>query len=197
MEVTKGYLTLSKVLTMVPPVQASAIATGTIAVTEVDAHQTGYTAAAGAELTVALQPTYARGVVLWFTDGDSSADHVGSVTVRGVDANGAGITETLALPSTTGHTHGTEAFAQINSVNIHDCTGTYGENDHVSLGYDQRFGLPSGPGGVIQSLLFADFNGAPDAGTFSASTAMYTVAGTMNAVKEVSIGYIAKVPIVQ
>jgi hypothetical protein len=191
MDRTKGYINLVGHSTSVPLVQASAIATGTVAVTEVDAHQTGYDTAAGAELTIALQPATPRGVVLWFTDGDGSADHVGTITVTGLNQNGEGVSEDLALPSTTGHAHGVLAFAKISSVNIHDCTGTYGEADHVSLGYDNRLGLSAAPG----ACLLSTFDGAPDAGTYSATYGTYNVAGTMDGAKEVEVIFNYKVEI--
>jgi hypothetical protein len=195
-ELTKGVLDLTGHFSAAGMlVQASAIATGTVAVTEIDAHQTGYDTAAGATLTIALQPAEPRGVVLWFVDADGSADHVGSVIVTGLDQNGVGVSETIALPSTTGHAHGVRAYTRLTSVIIASCTGTYGENDHISLGYDNRVGLPAAPGAIYGRCLQSSFDGAPDAGTFSATYGTYNVAGTLDGAKDVMVTFTYKMVI--
>jgi hypothetical protein len=197
MDVKKGYLTLTGNLCCVPLVQASDTTTGTMAVTAVDIHQTGYDTAAGFAFTIALQPATARGLVVWVVDTDASADHVGSILVAGRDQNGDAVSETIAMPATTGHAHSVYAYSILTSIKIASCTGTYGEDDHVSVGYDNRFGCPAGHGAIYLEKLVSAFDGAPTTNTLNKTYGTVDMTGTCDGAKEVQIVYTFAVPIVQ
>jgi hypothetical protein len=197
MDTRKGFLDMVGNLCCVPLVQASDTTTGTMAVTAVDIHGTvGYDTAAGGALTIALQPATPRGLVAWVLDTDASADHVGDLYITGLDQNGIGVSETVTLPATTGHVHSLYVYSAITSILIANVTsGTYGENDHVSVGYDNRFGLPAGVGAIYERKLISTFDGAPTTNTLNKTYGYVDMTGTCDGAKEVQIVFTYKMPI--
>jgi len=165
-----------------------------MAVAAVDIHATtGYDTAAGGALTIALQPAEPRGLVVWVLDTDASADHVGNIDVVGLDQNGVAVSESIAMPATTGHAHSVYAYSALTSIKIADViSGTYGEDDHVSVGYDNRIGCPASPGCVYGEKLISTFSGAPTTNTLNRTYGTIDMTGTFDHEEEVTLLYTYK-----
>lgn len=195
MDKTKGYIDMIGHHVCVPPVEASAIATGTICVAEVDFDDIANYTTVGGPATIALQPSTPRGVVLWHTDASAALDHAGTVVVTGLDQNGVAVEETIAIPAATTHVHGVLAFSKISSVWVKTTAGTYGASDHFSLGFDNRLGLCAAPHCIYGSLIQATTSSAVDAGTFNATYGTYDAAEVFDADIEAEITFTYKIPI--
>ncbi len=193
----KGFIDLVGSYTCVPKVQASDTTTGTLAVAAIDIHGTvGYNTAAGGALSVVLQPAEPRGLIVWVLDTDASADHVGNIDVVGLDQNGVPVSESIVMPATTGHAHSVYAYSALTSIYIADViSGTYGENDHVAVGYDNRIGLPAAPGCTYVSKLISTFDGAPTTDTLNTTYGTIDMTGTMDGAKEVMVAFTYKIEI--
>ena len=185
--------------TCIPKVQVSDTTTGTLAVAAIDIHGTvGYNTAAGGALTIALQPAEPRGLSVWVLDTDASADHVGNIDVIGLDQNGTPVSESIVMPATTGHAHSVYVYSALTSIYIADViSGTYGEDDHVAVGYDNRIGLPAAPGCIYGEKLISTFDGAPTTDTINKTYGSIDMTGTFDGAKEVMVlyGYKMEIPV--
>ena len=114
----------------------------------------------------------------------------GNVVVHGTNINDAIISDTIAL-SGTSEVLGAKAFKTVTSIDFP--AETHSGTDTVSIGRGIKIGFP-----VIISnanlVVAKNFDGAVDAGTVTASTtvegSIYSVAGTMNGTKEVSLFFL-------
>lgn len=186
MDKEKGWLSKVGFMQFGKPVVANANAGACTIVTDVALD----TLTAGA-LTIAAQPDYPRTLKIVLTDA-ATTDLTGTVTIVGIDQNGKGITEVFSVTAAAASTavNGTKAFAHVTSATwaIGDGTVT-ATNDKIAVGVGPALGLPASPNGIYENLVKGTFDGADDAGTFSATYGTYTPAGTMNGAKEVAVTF--------
>lgn len=145
-------------------------------------------------LTIAAQPDYPRTMQVFITDANSSITG-GTVTIVGIDQNGVGITDVIAVTGAGSFT-GVKAFAKVTSATWALVSGTVtNTSDTVAIGFGPALGLPAAPGATYKRLIKAAFDDADDLGTFSATYGLYTPAGTMNGAKLVEVTFLFSVPI--
>lgn len=146
--------------------------------------------------TILAQPDYPRTIRAYFTDGGSTI-LTGTVTVVGVDQNGDGIQDVIAITPVTGGRNGVKAFSWVTSITWNLLTGTVTTtSDTMAIGWGPALGLPGAPGCTYIRLLKGIFDGGHEAGTFNATYGTYTPVGTMNAAKAVEVTYLYKYSLV-
>ena len=139
-------------------------------------------------LTIAAQPDYPRTLRGILTDANGSITS-GTVTIFGLDQNGVGISDVLTFTA-AGSQYTTKAFAKVVSATWALGTGTVTTtDDKIAIGYGTALGLPAMAGASYKRLVKASFNGADEAGTFSATYGTYVPAGTLDAAKPLEVLY--------
>jgi hypothetical protein len=146
-------------------------------------------------MTIAAQPDYPRTVSAFVTNAAGDVI-VGTVTIVGQDQNGEAQTEVIAITA-AGANNGVKVFSYITSATFAKISGTLtGSSDTIALGFGSKIGLPSAPGAKIRRIISAQFDDAPDAGTFSDTYGTYVPAGTMDGGKHLEVSYLFDVPVI-
>jgi len=188
MDKVKGWLSLTGRASFAIPAVEEAADSGTI-VSSVAI--SGLTAGA---LTIAAQPDYPRTLRGYLTDANASITN-GTVTFVGTDQNGVGISDTLTFTAAGAQTT-VKAFAHVTAATWALVSGTVtGSSDTISVGYGASLGLPAAPNCIYDKLVKAEFNGADEAGSFSATYGLYNPAGTMDGAKAVEVTFNYKIEI--
>ena len=131
------------------------------------------------------QPDVPRIMTVKGNDGNVAGD----VVIHGTNFAGTTVSDTIALNGST-EVEGLIAFKTVTSIDF----PAYSVAGTVSIGRSASIGFPS----IINNtsdVITHDFNGATDAGTVVADATLgksvYTVAGTMDGAKIVSLTYVA------
>lgn len=141
--------------------------------------------------TVAAQPDYPRNLRGILTDANATITSA-TLTIFGQDQNGVPISDVLTF-SAAGSQYTVKAFSKVTSVTWALVSGTVTTtSDTIALGYGTKLGLIAAPNAVYDRLIKAEFNGADDAGTFSATYGLYTPAGTLDGAKPLEIMFLYK-----
>ena len=133
------------------------------------------------------QPDVPRTMTVKGNDGNVA----GNVVIHGTNFAGATVSDTI-IASGTSEVEGLVAFKTVTSIDFpaYAVAGT----ETISIGRGASIGFPS----IINNtadVITHDFNGATDAGTVVADATLgksvYTVAGTMDGTKVLSLTYVA------